>query len=95
MDGWLCCIGDWHAACPPLETDLRASLHCCRPQVKVTLIDQSTYTARVLGFDPDKDVAVLKVGAFWLGRPTGHGSAQDERVLLHGTPHRTAHTARL
>jgi hypothetical protein len=31
------------------------------PQVKLTLLDQSTYTAKVLGADPDKDVAVLKV----------------------------------
>lgn len=36
-----------------------------RPQgaseVKVTLLDQSTYTARVVGADPDKDVAVLQL----------------------------------
>ncbi len=30
-------------------------------QVKVTLLDQSSYTARVVGADPDKDVAVLQV----------------------------------
>jgi S1-C subfamily serine protease len=27
----------------------------------VTLLDQSTYTAKVVGFDPDKDVAVLQL----------------------------------
>jgi S1-C subfamily serine protease len=27
----------------------------------VTLLDQSTYSAKVAGFDPDKDVAVLQL----------------------------------
>jgi S1-C subfamily serine protease len=27
----------------------------------VTLLDQSTYSAKVVGFDPDKDVAVLQL----------------------------------
>jgi S1-C subfamily serine protease len=30
-------------------------------EVKVTLLDQSTYSAKVVGFDPDKDVAVLQL----------------------------------
>ncbi|WRX25189.1 hypothetical protein QQP08_017676 [Theobroma cacao] len=30
---------------------------------RVTLADQSTYDAKVVGFDQDKDVAVLRVGA--------------------------------
>lgn len=30
-------------------------------EVKVTLLDQSTYNAKVVGFDPDKDVAVLQL----------------------------------
>lgn len=30
---------------------------------RVTLADQSTYDARVVGFDQDKDVAVLRVEA--------------------------------
>jgi len=30
-------------------------------EVKVTLLDQSSYTARVVGADPDKDVAVLQL----------------------------------
>jgi len=30
---------------------------------RVTLADQSTYDARVVGFDQDKDVAVLRVDA--------------------------------
>ncbi|KAE8655751.1 Protease Do-like 1 [Hibiscus syriacus] len=31
--------------------------------LKVTLADQTTYDAKVVGFDQDKDVAVLRVGA--------------------------------
>lgn len=31
--------------------------------MKVTLLDQSSYTAKVVGFDPDKDVAVLQLDA--------------------------------
>lgn len=36
---------------------------CCRgaAEVKVTLLDQSSYTARVVGADPNKDVAVLQL----------------------------------
>lgn len=30
---------------------------------RVTLADQSTYEARVVGFDQDKDVAVLRIDA--------------------------------
>jgi S1-C subfamily serine protease len=30
-------------------------------EVKVTLLDQSSYTARVVGAEPDKDVAVLQL----------------------------------
>jgi S1-C subfamily serine protease len=30
---------------------------------RVTLADQSTYNAKVVGFDQDKDVAVLRVDA--------------------------------
>uniref|UniRef100_A0A7R9VQK3 PDZ domain-containing protein n=1 Tax=Chlamydomonas euryale TaxID=1486919 RepID=A0A7R9VQK3_9CHLO len=30
-------------------------------EVQVTLLDQSTWRAKVVGFDPDKDVAVLKI----------------------------------
>jgi S1-C subfamily serine protease len=30
-------------------------------KIRVTLIDQSSFEAKVLGFDPDKDVAVLKL----------------------------------
>lgn len=30
-------------------------------EVNVTLLDQSSYTARVVGADPDKDVAVLQL----------------------------------
>jgi hypothetical protein len=30
-------------------------------EVKVTLLDQSSYTAKVVGTDPDKDVAVLQL----------------------------------
>ena len=30
-------------------------------EVKVTLLDQSSYDAKVVGFDPDKDVAVLQL----------------------------------
>lgn len=30
---------------------------------RVTLADQSTYDARVVGFDQDKDVAVLRISA--------------------------------
>ena len=29
--------------------------------MRVTLLDQSTFKAKVLGFDPDKDVAVLQL----------------------------------
>jgi S1-C subfamily serine protease len=31
--------------------------------IRVTLADQSTYDAKVVGFDQDKDVAVLRVDA--------------------------------
>ena len=30
-------------------------------ELRVTLLDQSTFKAKVLGFDPDKDVAVLQL----------------------------------
>ena len=30
-------------------------------KIRVTLIDQASFDAKVLGFDPDKDVAVLKL----------------------------------
>lgn len=35
----------------------------CLVLYRVTLADQSTYDAKVVGFDQDKDVAVLRVDA--------------------------------
>ncbi len=57
-------------------------------QVRVTLIDQSTHKAKVVGADPDKDVAVLQVRFFVAGarmkagwRSAGVWAASDDRAL--------------
>lgn len=49
--------------CPPPAGHVVTNFHVIKgaSEVKVTLLDQSSYTARVVGADPDKDVAVLQL----------------------------------
>lgn len=69
-------------------------------EVKVTLLDQSTYTAKVLGGDSDKDVAVLQLQMpperLKLLRPVVLGSSAQllvgQRVLAIGNPFGLDHT---
>lgn len=69
-------------------------------EVRVTLLDSSTYTAKVVGFDPDKDVAVLKLevpadkqAAL---KPVTLGSSGDllvgQKVFALGNPFGLDHT---
>ncbi|KAF6258898.1 trypsin-like cysteine/serine peptidase domain-containing protein [Scenedesmus sp. NREL 46B-D3] len=69
-------------------------------EVKVTLLDQSTYSAKVVGFDPDKDVAVLQLDmpeAKQAGlQPVSLGSSTGlmvgQRVYAIGNPFGLDHT---
>ncbi|XWS32764.1 hypothetical protein CRYUN_Cryun22dG0017700 [Craigia yunnanensis] len=65
--------------------------------VKVTLADQSTYDAKVVGFDQDKDVAVLRVDAPKDKlRPIPIGISEDllvgQKVYAIGNPFGLDHT---
>lgn len=58
---------------------------------RVTLADQSTYDAKVVGFDQDKDVAVLRIDAPTdLLRPIPVGVSADllvgQKVFAIGNP---------
>lgn len=46
-----------------MTTLLHIHLDICLIHNRVTLADQSTYDAKVVGFDQDKDVAVLRIDA--------------------------------
>eukprot|EP00879_Flechtneria_rotunda_P011462 GHRR01011975.1.p1 GENE.GHRR01011975.1~~GHRR01011975.1.p1 ORF type:complete len:381 (+),score=125.00 GHRR01011975.1:902-2044(+) len=69
-------------------------------EVKVTLLDQSSYDAKVVGFDPDKDVAVLQLNMpsskqaqlqpVTLGQSSGLQVGQ--RVYAIGNPFGLDHT---
>lgn len=70
-------------------------------EVKVTLLDQSSWSARVVGFDPDKDVAVLELSGMPPARmaslqPVTVGSSSDllvgQRVYALGNPFGLDHT---
>jgi len=69
-------------------------------EVRVTLLDQSTYTARVVGADPDRDVAVLKLDLPQARlaelKPVALGSSDDllvgQRVFAIGNPFGLDHT---
>ncbi|WIA10403.1 hypothetical protein OEZ85_010595 [Tetradesmus obliquus] len=69
-------------------------------EVKVTLLDQSTYSAKVVGFDPDKDVAVLQLDMPEEARaalqPVSLGSSTGlmvgQRVYAIGNPFGLDHT---
>lgn len=63
---------------------------------RVTLADQSTYDAKVVGFDQDKDVAVLRVDAPKEKlRPIPVGVSADllvgQKVYAIGNPVRFSH----
>ena len=65
--------------------------------IQVVLDDQSTHDARVVGVDPDHDLAVLQItGATDTLRPLDVGSSQDlrvgQRVLAIGNPFGLDHT---
>lgn len=65
--------------------------------IQVVLDDQSTHDARVVGVDPDHDLAVLQItGETAALRPLDIGSSQDlrvgQRVLAIGNPFGLDHT---
>jgi S1-C subfamily serine protease len=65
--------------------------------IQVVLDDQSTHDARIIGVDPDHDLAVLQIsGAADTLRPLDIGSSQDlrvgQRVLAIGNPFGLDHT---
>eukprot|EP00877_Chromochloris_zofingiensis_P012461 jgi/Chrzof1/7469/Cz02g25040.t1 len=69
-------------------------------EVKVTLLDQSSYTAKVVGIDPDKDVAVLQLqmadDKIDVLRPVSVGSSGGllvgQKVFAIGNPFGLDHT---
>ncbi len=58
-------------------------------KIEVTLFNKSTYTAQIVGKDPNTDLALLKIEAFGL-RPLRYGDSDDvqvgEWVLAVGNP---------
>jgi S1-C subfamily serine protease len=69
--------------------------------VKVALLDKSTYTAKVVGVDPDKDVAVLQLVGLPESKmqqlqPVELGSSSSllvgQRVYAIGNPFGLDHT---
>ena len=70
---------------------IRSAASPCPPPPRVTLGDQAVYEARVIGFDEDKDVAVLKIEAPPEKlRPMPVGSSSDllvgQKVFAIGNP---------
>lgn len=70
-------------------------------EVQVTLLDQSSYTATVVGFDPDKDVAVLSLNNLPPGKlnelkPVTVGTSSNllvgQKVYAIGNPFGLDHT---
>src|SRR6185369_6146044 len=67
-------------------------------QLEVTLADKSTYTAKVVGDDPDNDLAVVQINApkdklSWIPLSTSSKDLQvGQKVLAIGNPYRLDRT---